>query len=83
MKSTPPTSSLRPGLLILAAALSALAAPAAEPSATGTISGRVLNATSGSYLNNARVAVAGTSLETYTDENGDYLLVQVRPGRRG
>ena len=80
MKSTPPTSSLRPGLLILVAALATVTAPAAEPPATGTISGRVLNTTSGSYLNNARVAVAGTSLETYTDENGDYLLVQVPAG---
>lgn len=53
---------------------------AADGRATGTISGRVLNVTSGSYLNNARVAVAGTALETFTDENGGYQLAQVPAG---
>jgi len=52
----------------------------AEAIGTGTIEGRVLNGTSGSYLNNARVAVDGTTLETFTNENGDYRLSRVRPG---
>ena len=55
----------------------ALAASSGE---FGSISGRVLNATSGSYLNNARVVVEGTGLGTFTDENGEYRLAQVPAG---
>ena len=53
--------------------------PRVDP-ANGFVTGRVLNATSGSYLNNARVALEGTSHETYTDENGDYRLGGVPAG---
>jgi iron complex outermembrane recepter protein len=42
--------------------------------------GRVLNVTSGSYLNNARVAIAGSRLETVTDETGAYRLTGVPLG---
>ncbi|MBI5693277.1 MAG: TonB-dependent receptor [Verrucomicrobia bacterium] len=57
------------------------AAPAGRGApATGAVIGRVLNTTSGNYLNNARVAVEGTNLEAYTDENGDYQLAAVPAG---
>lgn len=52
----------------------------AQTAGTGTIQGRVLNITSGSYLNNARVTVEGTSLQTFTDEFGEYMLTGVPAG---
>ena len=36
--------------------------------------GRVFNATSGTFLNNARVRVEGTNIEAYTNSNGEYSL---------
>jgi iron complex outermembrane receptor protein len=58
-----------------------VSAPAAEGGAsTGTIEGRVLNATNGQYLKNARVTVQGTNLEAMTNEFGEYRLSQVPSG---
>lgn len=62
-----------------------MAQEAASPDAgtnrgVGTIQGRVLNESSGSYLGNARVAVAGTSAETSTDATGFYRLTNVPAG---
>ena len=55
----------------------------AQPSptvTTGVITGRVLNASTGSFLNNARVAVQGTELQTYSNNFGEYRLVDVPAG---
>ena len=52
----------------------------AQAGATGMIEGRVLNATSGAYLNNARVTVPGTRVETFTNESGEYRLAEVPVG---
>ena len=52
---------------------------AAEP-ATGAIVGRVVNLASGNGLNRARVAVQGTTLETVTDEVGEFRLPSVPVG---
>ena len=41
---------------------------------TGVIEGRVRNATNGAALNNARVAVEGTTLEALTNANGEFRL---------
>ena len=41
------------------------------------ITGRVQNAATGQYLNNARVAVKGTNLTAFTDETGAYHLPAV------
>ena len=46
---------------------------------TGTVEGRVINATSGAYLNNARVTVPGTTLEAFTGESGDFRLAPLMP----
>jgi iron complex outermembrane recepter protein len=57
--------------------------PAAVPAAraqTGTVEGRVFNAASGTYLNNARVTVEGTSLQAFTSDSGDYQLRGVPAG---
>lgn len=40
----------------------------------GSVEGRVQNAVSGDYLNNARVALKGTALVTFTDSEGFYRL---------
>ncbi|MDO8543565.1 MAG: TonB-dependent receptor [Opitutaceae bacterium] len=61
-------------------ALAASFAAAANSPATGTIEGRVLNARSGDYAENARITVEGTSLETFTDADGYYRLSQVATG---
>lgn len=67
-------------LTVLAAAggLNLLAASA--PGGTGTIEGRVKNAVTGAYLNNARVTVPGTTLLAFTDESGSYRLADVAAG---
>jgi iron complex outermembrane receptor protein len=58
-----------------------LALPAsAQPGATGAIEGRVKNAATGEYLNNARIAVKGTTLMTFTDPTGTFHLANVPAG---
>lgn len=49
-------------------------------SAGGTIEGTVLGADNGSFLNNARVIVEGTRIETLTDADGLYRLTHVPAG---
>lgn len=70
--------------LVLALGLPCLAAaaenPAAAAHATGAVAGRVQNIVTGRYLNNARVAVKGTDLESLTDEFGNYRLPRVPSG---
>src|SRR4051812_20934005 len=81
-------SSLRPvvglfflRLLIAAIIFWSLAANAsAQPATTGLIEGRVQNAITGDYLNNARVSVKGTNLVAQTDEPGYSRLAGVPAG---
>lgn len=47
---------------------------------TGSVHGRVLNVGSGRYLNNAKISVEGTNIETYTNQYGDYQLNNVPAG---
>jgi iron complex outermembrane receptor protein len=67
--SSPRKSGLR-SVLLAAAAAFLLAVPASA----ATVEGRVLNASTGVYLNNARVAVEGSTLEAFTDGNGDFRI---------
>lgn len=53
---------------------------AADGLTTGTLTGRVENSATGQYLNNARVAVTGTDLVTFTDSSGIYHLANVPAG---
>jgi TonB-dependent receptor len=46
----------------------------------GVIEGSVVGASNGSSLNNARVTIVGTTLETTTDETGRYRFVGVPAG---
>jgi TonB-dependent receptor len=57
-----------------------LAAPLQAQSARGTIEGKVLNVSSGNFLNNARIAVEGTTIETATNANGEYRLLDLPAG---
>ena len=70
--------------LLLAARSPAAPAPAATatlvPAAPASISGRVLNQSTDRYVNNARVAVKGTALQTFTDDSGAYQLDGIAPG---
>src|SRR4051812_9190614 len=50
------------------------------PAGTGAIEGRVLNGAKGQYLNNARVTVPGTSLQTFTNSYGEFRLTGVPVG---
>ena len=52
----------------------------AQGSTTGGIEGRVLDVGRGDYLENARVTIEGTALETFTDSGGYFRLSNVPPG---
>jgi len=54
----------------------------AQSSGTGAISGRVTDATTNLALGGARIAVEGTSLETFATASGDYQLANVPAGAR-
>ncbi len=65
------------------AALTALllgAALHAQGPATGTIEGRVFDSGRAEYLERARLTIEGTTLETFTDESGQYRLANVPAG---
>jgi len=66
-----------PLVCLCLAALSSLWA--AEP-ATGTIQGRVVNGENGNYLSKAVVTLAGSSQAAFTDDFGNYTLLDVPAG---
>ena len=67
--------------LVIASAVLLVTPLFAQTTGTGTIEGRVLNVATGKYLNNARVTVEGTNLETLTNEYGNYRLNNVPSGQ--
>jgi iron complex outermembrane recepter protein len=79
---------IRPHLLRLGCGIAALlflpchlpAAGAAGTAAGGTLTGRVQNAATGQFLNNARVVVHGADLVAFTDETGRYVISNVPAG---
>src|SRR5262245_21922993 len=52
----------------------------AQSTTTGTVEGRVFNPGSGEFVENARVTVEGTALETFTDAAGNFRLGNVPAG---
>ena len=52
----------------------------AQTAGVGEVRGRVFSSSSASYLNNARVYVKGTSIETFSDSSGEYVLARVPAG---
>lgn len=78
-----PLNARKLAMLMAALAASSQLAPVpvvAQAAATGSIQGRVMNAANGMYLNNARITVDGTSIETFTNEFGDYSLSDLPEG---
>jgi iron complex outermembrane receptor protein len=55
-------------------------ASGAAQTATGTIVGRVSNPSTGAILERARLIIEGTTLETFTDVDGEYRFTQVPAG---
>src|SRR2546430_6017629 len=53
----------------------------AQAAAAGVVTGRVQSALTGNYLTNARVRVAGTNLEAFTNSAGEYRLTGVPAGQ--
>ena len=76
---SPRTSIPRIITAIAAGLLLAISLPAQTPG-TGEVRGRVYSSSNGSYLNRARVTVKGTSLETFTDSSGSFVLARVPAG---
>ena len=66
--------------LFLALGLIAASVASAQSTAVGLIEGRVTNPRTGAYVENARVTVAGTALETFTESDGSYRLTNVPAG---
>lgn len=54
--------------------------PTLHAQTTASIEGRVLNASTGVYLNKARVTAEGTTIEAFTNENGEFRLPGVAAG---
>jgi iron complex outermembrane receptor protein len=54
--------------------------PAQSPAGTGTVQGRISNATTGAALRSVEVKVAGTQYSTITEDDGAYRLVGVPAG---
>jgi iron complex outermembrane recepter protein len=66
---------------VLLVGLVALTSPVnAQAPATGVVEGRVLNESTGRYLNNARVRVVGTNLEATTNADGYFAIANVPAG---
>ena len=81
----PPSFSLRLTLLRWGRCLVAgcgLAAAQAQSPGTGTVSGTVRNAGTGSYLEGVALRVAGTDLIVTTQRDGRFLLPRVPVGRQ-
>jgi TonB-linked SusC/RagA family outer membrane protein len=53
----------------------------AQQQEAGSLTGRITDRNSGAGLPDARVYVVGTTLETNTNENGEYRLMNLRAGR--
>jgi iron complex outermembrane receptor protein len=56
------------------------AASLTSAAGAGTVTGRVMNASSGEYLEKARVSIEGTDRQTLTDNLGHYTLTNVPAG---
>jgi TonB-dependent receptor len=50
-------------------------------SASASVEGRVQNTSNGNFLNNARVSVEGTTIETLTNADGEYRLTNLPAGQ--
>ena len=83
MKNTYQSSGIRAlrWLLLSVISLSVGLAGAFAQSKTGVLTGTVIDASSKLALSGARVSIADTGLETYTDQQGNYTLANVPAGK--
>ncbi|MDQ6689992.1 MAG: TonB-dependent receptor [Gemmatimonadota bacterium] len=70
------------GALVLALAIASPTSLVAQAPSTGTISGRVTDASIGRGLPDVQIIVTGTRIGAVTGANGEYTLVGVPPGPR-
>src|SRR5688572_14655052 len=70
-----------PGVAFIALALALPLSVSGQGATTGVVEGRVQNSATGAYLANARVAMKGSNLVTFTDESGWYRLENVPGGQ--
>ena len=70
-------------LAVIAAVLLVAVPSRALFAQTGTISGRVTDAATAQPIADARVVIAGTTFEAQTSRDGEYRLINVKPGRAG
>ncbi|MDQ6769245.1 MAG: TonB-dependent receptor [Gemmatimonadota bacterium] len=73
---------VRRGALVLALAIGSPTLLVAQAPPTGTISGRVTDASIGRGLPDVQIIVTGTRIGAITGPNGEYTLVGVPPGPR-
>jgi TonB-dependent receptor len=67
--------------LFLGALASLSGVTSAQPTDTGTVTGRVFSPASGEYLRNAEVRVVGTNLSATTEDGGVYAIYGIAPGK--
>ena len=83
--SSAPFAQLNRWFLTLLALVS-LTAPALTPAnaqagaASGTVRGKVQNATNGAFMENVAVSIIGTNRETLTNSYGEYQFTNVPAG---
>ena len=94
MKQPRPDRRLAPACAALLAAAAALALPttlpaqepggttATAPQSTGTLTGRVVDAASGNYLEGADIIVVGTSLKAAAARDGSFTIAGVPTGEQ-
>ncbi|HPV77565.1 MAG TPA: carboxypeptidase regulatory-like domain-containing protein, partial [Gemmatimonadaceae bacterium] len=63
----------------LAGVVSLTSAVSAQQAGTGSVSGVVTDRESNLPIEGARIVVTGTTLETQSNQRGEYRLVGVRP----
>lgn len=69
-------------LTLLSVVLVLAGAAVADAQQTGTVTGRVTDATTGGPLVGVQMQIAGTNIGGLTDQNGRYLITRVPPGQQ-
>lgn len=67
-------------VLIVSAGAFAEGKPVNTPAATASVSGKVVDITSGETLAGVAVSVEGTDLKVYTDLDGNFTISNLVPG---
>lgn len=73
---------MRPFLCAFALAVSGLLTPQTHAQASGTITGSVIDASTGKFLEGADVSVEGTNLRAVSEREGRFTVTDVPAGPR-